>query len=90
MDSVGSGQDLETAFYKQYGEPVGRRAGRENLCVDRWNAVILLKNAIRPILDSAITNQTGNLRIHVTLRAISVTTVAMEKQWLLYILSACL
>ena len=52
--------------------------------------MILLKNVIRPISDTAITNQIGSVRIHVTLRAIIVTIVAVEKQWVIYILGACL
>jgi hypothetical protein len=74
------GQDLETAFCKQFGETVGRREGRGNVCVDWLSAVILLKNVIRPILDIAFTSQTGNVLIYITSRTISVTIVATEKQ----------
>jgi len=49
----------------------------------------LLKNRIRRTVFRSKTDKTGNARVKVVLRHVRVTTVAVEKQKVLHILSVC-
>jgi hypothetical protein len=53
-----------------------------NLRVPRCRAWVYLG-----ILATSLTHKTGNVRINVTLRRVRVTILAMEKQYVLLILS---
>ena len=55
-----------------------------------WPVVLYLSHEPSVVLHGTLYYRTGNVLVNVTLRRVRVTTVAVQKQEVLHILSVCL